>query len=158
MESVLDDCINQGLYIPAVCFDGQWHTIATRSIINLPFTLLQLKKDNWKEAEKKQNSEIIIEFAVLNTEFQCHFENGVVTSTNGGWMPPRTTCIQRKIKSNDAQMKLSANEIKLTNLVPKEVLEDNEVPDEVLAHVSIQQSEANEIASCIISLSSTVTR
>lgn len=41
----------------------------------------------------------------------------------------------------------------MTNLVPKEILEDNEVPDEVLVHVSLQQSEANEIASCIISMS-----
>lgn len=153
MESVLDDCKNQGLNIPAVCFDGQWHTITTRSIINFPLTLLQQPNDTWKEAEKKQKSEIIKEFANLNTEFQFHFENGVMICTNGGSTPPRTTCIQRKIKSNDAQMKLSANEIKLTNLVPKEVLEDNEVPDEVLAYVSLQQSEVNEIASCIISMS-----
>lgn len=41
----------------------------------------------------------------------------------------------------------------MTNLVPKEVLDDNEVSDEVLAHVSLEQSEANEIASCIISMS-----
>lgn len=73
-------------------------------------TLLQLQKDTWKEAEKKQKSEIINEFAGLNTEFQFHFENGVMICTNGGWTPPRTTCIQRKIESNDAQMKLSANE------------------------------------------------
>lgn len=43
MESVLTDCKNQGLYIPAVCFDGQWHTIATRSIINNLLTLRQLQ-------------------------------------------------------------------------------------------------------------------
>lgn len=112
IESVLDDCKNQGLYILAVCFDGHWHRIATRTIINFPFTLLQLQKDTWKDAEKKQKSEIIKKFAGLNTEFQFHFENGVMICTNGGWTPPRTTCIQRKIKSNDAQMKLSANEIK----------------------------------------------
>lgn len=69
MESVLTDWKNQGLYIQAVCFDGQWHTIATRFIINNLLTLRQLQKDTWKEAEKKQKSEIIREFARLHTEF-----------------------------------------------------------------------------------------
>lgn len=73
MESVLTDCKNQGLYIPAVCFDGQWHTIATRSIINNLLTLRQLQKDTWKEAEKRQKSEIIREFARLHTEFQFQY-------------------------------------------------------------------------------------
>lgn len=69
MESVLTDCKNQGLYIPAVCFDGQWHTVATRSIIYNLLTLRQLQKDTWKEAE----SEIIREFARLHTEFQFQY-------------------------------------------------------------------------------------
>lgn len=73
MESVLDDCKNQGLYIPAVCFDGQWHIIVTRTIINNLLTLRQLQKDTWKEAEKKQKSEIIKEFARLRTEFQFQY-------------------------------------------------------------------------------------
>lgn len=73
MESVLDDCKNQGLYIPAVCFDGQWHIIATRSIINNLLTLRQLQKDTWKEAEKKHKSEIIKEFARLRTEFRFQY-------------------------------------------------------------------------------------
>lgn len=84
MESVLTDCKNQGLYIPAVCFDGQWHTIATRSIINNLLTLRQLQKDTWKEAEKKQKSEIIRKFARLHTISVSIFENGVMICTNGG--------------------------------------------------------------------------
>ncbi|CAC5359138.1 unnamed protein product [Mytilus coruscus] len=128
-ERVLDECKEQSLHVPLIAFDGQWHTIAFRSVVEEPLTRLQIHKDVSKSSEKTPtaNTCIIKEFSGLNKTPTWKKED-VIVATNTKEMLPSTysgfeieKLAVKKISKPDGD-EGSAETVSLEEVVPDSVL------------------------------------
>ncbi|VDI45018.1 Hypothetical predicted protein [Mytilus galloprovincialis] len=137
-ERVLDECKEQGLHVPSIAFDGQWHTIAFRSVADEPLTRLQLHRDVWKSSEKTPKADIIKEFSGLNKSPTWKKEN-VIVATNSKERLPSTSSgfdseklVVKKTSKPNAE-EGSAETVSLEEVIPESVLSTdpfNESSDE----------------------------
>ena len=157
MENVLNECKKHGVHVPAISFDGQWHNISTRSVHNDPLTILQLIKDVWKEAEKKQKSELVKYFSALNKEVKSIKNESSIVCTNGGKDTPR---LPREYKQQHRKAPAETEDVcktstQIGNAVPESVMEESisNLSDvhfdmALIRSASLPDNVAEEISNC----------
>ncbi|CAG2203301.1 unnamed protein product [Mytilus edulis] len=167
-ERVLDECKEQGLHVPSIAFDGQWHTIAFKSVADEPLTRLQLHRDVWKSSEKTPKADIIKEFSGLNKSPTWKKENVIVVTISKERLPSTSSgfksekIVVRKISKPNGE-EGSAETVSLEEVIPDSVLSAdpfNESSDEedsrpgnmndVLKHITLDDEAVAEIATCPI--------
>ena len=151
-EEVHSTCQNARIHVPAQSFDGQWHTIAVRSIDGRPLTILQLQKDVWKEAERMQKSMIIKEMRKLNRTVYSKFQNGKIICSNGDQLlpvlpPKEKECLE---KNKEIEENNNSQTVTLSDAVPEQILESQEVSNNVLALCRLDLDGEAEAFSCNI--------
>ena len=151
MESVLNECKERGLHVPAISFDGQWHNISTRSLHGEPLTLLQLLRDTWKEAEQRQKSEIVKEFSELNKDVQTLNVNGTHCLSNGGIVLPFIPSnALRKPTQTEQGKDAPQEEVLATNVIPESVILNGISSPEarIVSNLTLNETQAAAISEC----------
>ena len=114
LEAVLNACFMEGMHVPAISFDEQWHNIAVRESNGLPLTLLQLQKDVCKSVESMSKRSIMKEIESLNSFSTWHFENlredeenakRVIVCTNNNAHLPRISSRLKYVRTKEVQPK-----------------------------------------------------
>ena len=151
-EEVHSSCHTAGIHVPAQSFDGQWHPLVVRSVDGRPLTMLQLQKDVWKEVERTQKSMIIKAMQQMNKMTYIRFENGKIMCTNGGLclpvLPPKDNA--KHEKSSEKEEESSTNLVTLSDALPDEIIDSQEISGEILALCGLDAEEEAEVLSCNI--------
>lgn len=151
-EEVHSNCHNARIHVPAQSFDGQWHTIVVRSIAGRPLTILQLQKDVWKEAERMQKSMIVKAMRKLNRAVYSKFQNGKMICSNGDQrlpvLPPKEKEVREKNNENEEDN--MSKTVTLSDALPEQIIESQEVSENVLALCRLDADGEAEALSCNI--------
>ena len=127
--------VNECVYCPISCFDGQWFPVVSRSADNKPLTLIQVQKDCLKEAKSMS------EPAIISAVRSCYRENKTendsdqvktyLSLTNSNTM--RRALVGEKVKfQSEETSDVSQQGNPVIDILPQSALSDNEIVKEIL--------------------------
>ena len=140
--------VNELIYCPISCFDGQWFPIVSRSADDKPLTLIQLQKDCLKEA--KSLSKPVLISAVRSCYRDNKKENQInhikdsVSFRNSKTLQKALVGEKVKLQSEETN-NVVENGNPVIDILPQSALGDNEIVEEILEIETSLQNKSSEV-------------